>query len=112
MWVQTPDERADRIDSAVQRKLVDNIQMAQTLGAEVVKLQGDDVAAAIVRFARERGVTLALVGQSRRSWWHRVRNGSVVTQLIDNTEGLDVLVVSLDEPTGGERLTSADESCA
>ena len=112
VWVQTPDERADRIDSAVQRKLVDNIQMAQTLGAEVVKLQGDDVAAAILRFARERGVTLALVGQSRRSWWHRLRNGSVVTQLIDNTEGLAVLVVSLDEPTGGERLTSADESCA
>ena len=44
-------------------------ETAQTLGAEVVKLQGDDVAAAILRFARERGVTLALVGQSRRSRW-------------------------------------------
>ncbi len=108
VWVQTPDESAERIDSAVQRKLVDNIQMAQTLGAEVVKLQGDDVAAALIRFARERGVTLALVGQSRRSWWHRLRHHSVVKRLIDNTEGLDVLVVSLDETTGGERPPSAD----
>ena len=35
-----PDERPDRIDSTVQRKLVDNIQLAQSLGAEVVKLDG------------------------------------------------------------------------
>ena len=38
------DERADRIDSTVQRMLVDNIQLAQSMGAEVVKLEGDDVA--------------------------------------------------------------------
>src|ERR1035437_6219668 len=31
--VQTPAERADRIDSALQRKLVENIQLAQGLGA-------------------------------------------------------------------------------
>ena len=30
---------ADRIDSEVQRKLVDNIQLAQSLGAEIVKLR-------------------------------------------------------------------------
>ena len=40
VYVQTPDERADRIDSTLQRHLVDNIQLAQSLGAEVVKLDG------------------------------------------------------------------------
>ena len=54
VYVQTPDERADRIDSTVQRKLVDNIQLAQSMGAEVVKLEGDDVAAALCRFAARR----------------------------------------------------------
>ena len=44
VYVQTPDERADRIDATVQRKLVDNIQKAQSMGAEVVKLEGTDVA--------------------------------------------------------------------
>src|SRR5215475_3017346 len=38
VYVQTPDERPDRIDSTLQRHLVDNIQLAQSLGAEVVKL--------------------------------------------------------------------------
>lgn len=109
IYVQTPDESAEKIDSAVQRKLVDNIQMAQTLGAEVVKLQGEDVAGAIVRFAREHGVTLVLVGQSRRSAWHRWRHGSVIKRLIDNSAGLDVLVVSLDRRNGSDRLTTSEE---
>lgn len=96
VYVQMPEERADRIDATVQRTLVDNIQMAQQLGAEVVKLEGTDVAAAILAFAREHGVTMVLVGQSRRSWWHRLRRGSVVERLTSNDQGVDVLVVSFD----------------
>ena len=94
MYVQTPGERADRIDSTLQRHLVDNIQLAQSLGAEVVKLEGEDVAAALVRFARERGVTLAIVGETRRSRWYRLRRGSIVERLMSARGGLDVLVVS------------------
>ena len=97
VYVQTPDERADRIDTAVQRKLVENIQLAQSLGAEVVKLEGEDVAEALCRFAVENGVTLIVVGQSRRSWWHRLRRGSVIAKLLENDQGLDVLVVSFDD---------------
>jgi two-component system sensor histidine kinase KdpD len=94
VYVQTPEESAERIDATVQRKLVENIQLAQTMGAEVVQLQGTDVAGALVEFARARGVTLLLVGQSRRSWWqHRLR-GSVVDRLVKNAAGMDVLVVS------------------
>jgi two-component system sensor histidine kinase KdpD len=99
VYVQTPDERADRIDAAVQRRLVDNIQLAHSLGAEVVKLEGTDVAEALSRFAAERGVTLAIIGQTRRSRWYRFRRGSVVDRLLEGRAGLDVLVVSiLDEP--------------
>lgn len=111
VYVQTPDERADRIDATVQRRLVNNIQMAQAMGAEVVKLEGDDVAAAISRFARERRVSLLIVGKTTRSWWHRMLHGSVVDKLVQATDGLDVLVVSFDEaaPNGGRRTESDDE---
>ena len=63
-------------------------------GADVVKLSGDDVAAALASFAADRGVTLAVVGQTRRSRWYRFRRGSVVERLLDMRAGLDVLVVS------------------
>jgi two-component system, OmpR family, sensor histidine kinase KdpD len=97
VYVQTPDERADRIDATVQRHLVDNIQLAQSMGADVVKLQDSAVAAAICRFAREHGVSLVIVGQSTRSWWHRMLRGSVVDELLRNDLGLDVLVVAFNE---------------
>jgi two-component system sensor histidine kinase KdpD len=97
VYVQTPGERADRIDSTLQRQLVENIQLAQSLGAEVVKLDGADVARALVRFAAERGVTLAIVGATRRSRWYRLRRGSIVERLMAPHTGLDVLVVSADE---------------
>jgi two-component system sensor histidine kinase KdpD len=95
VYVQTPDERADKIDATVQRKLVDNFQMAQTMGAEVVKLTDTDVAGAICKFAVEKGVTVALVGQSRRSMLSHLFRKSVLDQLVNNTVGLDVLVVAL-----------------
>jgi two-component system sensor histidine kinase KdpD len=98
VYVQTPDEAADKIDTSLQRQLVDNIQLAQSLGAEIVKLQGEDVAEALLRFAAERGVTLAMVGQTRRSRWYRFRRGSVVDRLLAGRGGLDVLVVSPPAP--------------
>jgi two-component system sensor histidine kinase KdpD len=103
VYVQTPDETADKIDSSVQRRLVDNIQMAQNLGAEVVKLEGTDVAATIMRFAEQKGVSLLIAGQSTRSRWYKLRHGTVVSRLVNNSGGLDVLVVSFVEPTAGRR---------
>ena len=99
VYVQTSDERADRIDSIVQRTLVENIQLAQSMGAEVVKLEGERVPDALIDFATKRGVTLLIIGQSRRSRLHRLRYGSVVEQLVNNSMGLDVLVVSFDPAT-------------
>lgn len=100
VYVQTPEERPDRIDSAVQRKLVSNIQLAQSMGAEVVKLEGENVATALSKFAAANGVTLLIVGQSKQSGLRHMLRGSLVKQLVNNQQGLDVLVVSF----GGARL--------
>ena len=97
VYVQTPDESADKIDAVRQRKLVENIQLAQSMGAEVVTLQDTDVAGALTRFAAQKGATLVLVGRSRRSWWKRRRRGSVVDRLLKESSRLDVLVVSSDD---------------
>jgi len=99
VYVQTPSERSDRIDSAIQRRLVENIQAAQSMGASVVKLDGTDVAEAICRFAREKGVTLVIVGQSRRGLLDHLRRGSVIDKLVNNKQNIDVLIAAFDAPT-------------
>ena len=65
--MQTRAESANRVDATVQRKLVDDIQLAPSLGAEVVKLTGDDVAVTLAPFAAERGVPDG-DGTGRRCW--------------------------------------------
>ncbi len=55
---------------------MENIQLAQTMGAEVVQAPGADVARALLEFARARGVSLILAGQSRKTWWQRMTRGS------------------------------------
>jgi two-component system, OmpR family, sensor histidine kinase KdpD len=110
VYVQTAEERPDRIDASIQRRLVDNIQLAQSMGAEVVKLTGDDVAGTLSRFAAEQGVTLAVVGETRRSRWYRLRNGSIVDRLLAHAPGLDVLVVSaVDRPDQRRAMARASD---
>ena len=104
VYVQIAEESPDRIDSSIQRRLVDNIQLAQSMGAEVVKLTGDDVAQALSRFAAEHGVTLAIVGETRRSRWYRLRHGSIVDRLLTRGIGVDVLVVSAADRSDQRRV--------
>ncbi|MEA3247273.1 MAG: universal stress protein [Gemmatimonadota bacterium] len=97
VYVRTPDEAANRIDSDVQRRLVSNIQLAQQMGAEVVTVDGEDVADALLAFAREHGVRLVVVGQPRRRGWRRALRASVVRRLVNNACGIAVMVVPLDQ---------------
>ncbi|HSL70883.1 MAG TPA: universal stress protein [Longimicrobiales bacterium] len=97
VYVQTPDERADRIDATVQRRLVDNIQLAESLGAEVVKLEATDVVDAILRLAREQRVSMIIIGQTLRGWWYRLTHGSIINRLLTGARDLDVLIVSFNE---------------
>lgn len=100
VYVQTPEEAADRIDARVQRELVDNIGLAQRMGAEIVTLEGADVARTLIRFAREKGVSMIVVGRTHRSRLHRALRGSVIDRLIGQAEGVDVLVVSFADEAG------------
>jgi two-component system sensor histidine kinase KdpD len=95
VYVRTPDEDATRIDSDIQRRLVANIQLAQGMGAEVVTVEGTDIAATLCSFAVEHGVGLIIAGQSQRPVWRRILRRSVVETLVLNRFGLDVMVVPM-----------------
>lgn len=109
VYVQPPEERADRIDAAAQRELVDNFQLAQLMGAEVVKLEGSDIAQAICRFAVDHGVSLILVGRSERPRWRRLFQVSVVDRIVANPYGVDVMVVAFDEDQTEARGDSPEQ---
>ncbi len=79
--------------SPEQRQFIDEaVQMAKSKNAEIAELDGEDAAAAILEFARQRGITQIFIGhKSQEKWWERVF-GSDLDRLIRSAEGIDVRV--------------------
>ncbi len=74
-----------------QAALERNLAIARDLNANIQVLEGDPVRA-LIKFARENGITQIFIGHSlRHGWWPRLR-GNPVERLIDLAEGIDVRV--------------------
>jgi len=71
-------------------------RLARQAGATVVTLDGDDVAAALIDFARQHAATLIIVGEMPPRSWSLLVRRSIARRLIAGTAGIDVLVVALD----------------
>jgi len=99
VYVETPNEAPDRIDSEAQRHLLANIALARELGAEVVRLQARNPVTALIDFARSHGVGHIVIGRSHRAWWRQLLGRSVPLRLLHEANDLDVHIVSVG---GGE----------
>jgi two-component system sensor histidine kinase KdpD len=96
VYVQTPQERPERIDAEAQRHLLANIDKARELGAEVVRLESDDPAAALLHFARTHRVSDLIVGRTQVPRWRRLLGRSVFHRVVDESHGIDLHVVSFE----------------
>jgi len=102
VYVETPREAPDRIDAAAQRHLLDNLERARELGAEVVKLQSEDPIAVLLDFARSHRVKHVILGRSRDPWWKRLLGHTFLLRFLQESGEFDVTVASLDEEEKAE----------
>lgn len=93
VYVRTSRESPQRISAREHRLLSENVTLAMELGAKVVWLAGEDVAKEILNFAREQGVTIVLLGKSRRPWWWRLVRRAPIDVLSRYGTGVDVLEI-------------------
>ena len=93
VYVRTPGESPERIATPALRSLTDNIAFAKELGAEVVRLEGNDVPAALATFALEHAITHAVFGRTRVPWWRERLYGSLIDRFMRLAPSVDVLVV-------------------
>lgn len=94
VYVETPSESPVAIDAEVQRRLLDNLELARSLGAEVQKLEGTDVAGTILDFARGHSVQHVVVGRSLKPRWRELLQGSFIDTLVRQADGIDIHVVT------------------
>lgn len=97
VYVETPGESPRRIDAEAQRHLLENIERARELGAEVVRLHAKDPAAALMDFARSHGVGHIVIGRSSWPWWRQLVQRSVGLRLLREAAGFDLHIVSFEE---------------
>ncbi len=102
VYVRTPSESPQRIDTAALRSLSDNITLAKELGANVVRLEGADVTEALARFAHESKITHAVFGRTRLPPWRERLRGSVIDRFMRLVPGVDVLVVGTPADAGDD----------
>jgi two-component system sensor histidine kinase KdpD len=93
VYVETPREEMGRIKPEDYAALQENIQLAQQLGARVVRLKARNVADALIDFARREGITHVIFGQTSRSRWDILLHGSVINRFLDEVRDATVQVV-------------------
>ncbi|MDR3607121.1 MAG: kinase [Oligoflexia bacterium] len=94
IYVQRKLERPTVIDSGLQRKIQNNLVLAKRLGAEVVTLQGENVAEVLVNFATENSVRHAVFGKSRLSPFRERLRGSIIMDFSYDAVGVDIHILS------------------
>lgn len=100
-WVATYVQTSQALTEGEEKRLKRNIALAQELGAELVTTVDEDAAKALIRVARQKNVTQIVVGKSlSKSWWEKLRGGSLVDRLLRDSGGIDVHVVQSDAVTG------------
>lgn len=97
VYVETSDEEAGRISPQAYAALQENIRFAETLGAKVIKLKSNNVADALLKFARENGITHVIFGQSARSRWEIIWKGSIINRFLREVKDAAVHVIPLEK---------------
>jgi two-component system, OmpR family, sensor histidine kinase KdpD len=97
VYVETPPERADRINPRDAEALQQNIKLAETLGATVVRVKAAKPADGLVAFAQREGVTHVIFGQSARTRWELLVRGSTLDKFLGAVPDAAVQVVPLTE---------------
>ncbi|MGN6645894.1 MAG: sensor protein KdpD, partial [Cytophaga sp.] len=63
LYVQTPNEHADKIALDKQRHLINNFKLATELGAEIITIENNSISKTIVNQAIERKITTICIGK-------------------------------------------------
>ena len=93
VYVRTPGEAPRVITAEAQRAISETLEAAQRMGGMVIVLKRENVAEALVDFAREYGISHFVVGRpGRRSFWQRWQL-SLHENLLRELADVDLVVI-------------------
>lgn len=93
VYVETQREEPSRISPEGAKQLAENMALAEKLGATVVQLKAKRVADGLIDFAKREGITHVIFGQSARSRWDILLNGSVLNRFLSEVKDAAVQII-------------------
>jgi two-component system sensor histidine kinase KdpD len=99
VYVETPRERPGRINPRDEAALARNVELAQSLGATVVRVKADRPSDGLIAFAQREGITHVIFGQTARSRWEILLRGSTIDRFLGEVRDAAVQVIPPD-PSG------------
>jgi two-component system, OmpR family, sensor histidine kinase KdpD len=92
VYVRTPSESAVKIDATVQRQVADTLEAAQKMGGLVISLKHENVAQALISFAKEYGITHVVLGRPGKKSL-RLFNRPLHDELIRELPEVDLVII-------------------
>ena len=93
VYVRTRQESAIRIDAAAQRRVSDTLDTAQKMGGLVILLKHENVAQALISFAREYGITHIVLGRPRSKAVWQFWKPALHEKILQELPNVDLIVV-------------------
>ncbi|MBK6731336.1 MAG: sensor protein KdpD [Bacteroidetes bacterium] len=95
LYVQTPNESADKIELAKQRHLINNFKLATELGAEIIKVEGSSISNVIIEQASERKITTICIGKPHLNLFRVILSTNIFNQLLKKLSSNDIDLIIL-----------------
>jgi two-component system sensor histidine kinase KdpD len=107
IYVETP--RLQRLPSARREGILKSLKLAQDLGATTAILAGNDIAAAIVDYARSQNFSKVILGRSQSTWPWRTAHSKRIAAFASDIDMIEIGRSSLAETraSGGTSGTGA-----
>ncbi len=95
LYVQTPKESPNKIALDKQRHLINNFKLATELGAEIIKVENDNISKAIIEQCEERKITTICVGKPHLSLWKIIVATNIFNELLKKLSSSEIDLVIL-----------------
>jgi len=95
LYVQTPNESADRIPLDRQRHLINNFKLATELGAEVIKIENSHVTTTITQQAEVLKITTICIGKPHLTLVKVILSTNIFNKLLNKLSSSDIDLIIL-----------------
>jgi len=95
LYVQLPDESADKIALDKQRHLINNFKLATELGGEVLKVEHTRISKAIIEQAELKKITTVCIGKPRMNFLKIILSTNVFKELLNKLSSSDIDLIIL-----------------